>query len=279
MRLLKLCITFLIFTNLSFAQNEHPELYNRPFVIYEGCDDANDKVRCYDIKLHELIGKNLNHRAFKDSIFIHAKRDTITVPTSILYDEKGVIVKSYSFITNPVKGSKDKLQSILDSIPLVKPVLDTYNNGVASTVTNLFGYLLDKSKDSIIPILGYKPTEVPFSVIEKVPVYKGCNADLSNTDLLKCMNKKVSELISKNFKTRLAKKLGLPLGIKRIFVIFKIDRNGKVIDIQARGPHKALEDEAIRVIKKIPKLKSPGYYRNKPVIVPYSLPIVFRVTD
>lgn len=271
-------ILFLSFLNSSWSQ-ESGLKYNRPFVIFEGCDDNDDKVKCYDIKLHELIGKNLNNKVFKDSLFLLAKKDSITVPTSILYDENGVIVKSFSSITNPVKGPSDKLKGLLDSIPQVKPVLDEYNNGVAYTATNLFAYFLDRTKDSIIPILGFKPTEVPFSIIEKVPVYKGCNEDLSNKELVKCMNGKVAELISKHFSTKLAKKLGLPPGIKRIYVEFKIDKKGKVTDIRARGPHPDLEEEAIRVIEKMPKLKSPGYFRNKKVIVPYAIPIVFRVTD
>ena len=271
-------ILFLCFLNLSWSQDSDLK-FNRPFVIFEGCDDNDDKVKCYDIKLHELIGKNLNNKVFKDSIFLLAKKDSITVPASILYDENGVIVKSFSSISNPVKGSHDKLKGLLDSIPQVKPVLDEYNNGVASTVTNLFAYVLDRTKDSIIPILGFKPTEVPFSVIEKVPVYKGCNEDLSNQDLVKCMNGKVSELISKHFNIKLAGKLGLPNGLKRIFVEFKIDKKGRVTAIRARGPHPDLEKEAIRVIEKMPRLKSPGYFRNKKVIVPYAIPIIFRVTD
>ncbi|MGB0980898.1 MAG: energy transducer TonB [Winogradskyella sp.] len=278
MKLLKLCITILIFGNLVNAQ-EHPEFYNRPFVIFEGCENATDKVKCYDINLHELIGKHLNTAIFKDSIFIKAKKDTITVSTSILYDEKGVIVKSYSNIYNSLNVGSKKLKSFLDRIPKVKPVLDDYDNGVASTVRNQFGFFLDRTKDSIIPILGYEPSEVPFSMIENVPVYKGCDKSLSNTDLKDCMSNKVKDLVSKNFNIKLAKKLDLPKGVARIFVAFKIDKKGKVIAIRARGPHKVLENEAIRVIKKIPKLKKPGFQRGKPVIVPYALPIVFRITD
>lgn len=279
MKLFTLFLALFAFVNLSWSQ-KHPEFYKRQFVIFEGCDDANDKVECYDVKLQELIGKQLNNKVFKDSIFIKAKKDTISVSTSILYDEKGVIVKEYSHIVNyAIETEENKFNLILDSIAKVKPVLDTYNNGVASTVTNLFGYLLDRSKDSIVPILGFEPTEVPFAIIEKVPVYKGCDENLSNKELVSCMNSKVAELISKKFNIKLASKLGLPNGVVRIFINFKIDKDGKVTDINARGPHKKLEEEAVRIISKIPKLKSPGFYRKKPVIMPFSIPIVFRITD
>jgi hypothetical protein len=49
---------------------------------------------------------------------------------------------------------------------------------------------------------------------------------------------------------------------------------GHVFDIRARAPHKALEAEAIRVIALLPKI-TPGFQFGEPVIVPYSLPIIF----
>ena len=102
---------------------------------------------------------------------------------------------------------------------------------------------------------------------------------LSNEDLKKCMNDKVVQLISENFRTNLATKHNSKPGIQRIYVMFKIDKKGRVKDIVARGPHPEIEKEAIRVIKKIPRLKKPGYQRGKPVIVPFSIPIVFAVSD
>ena len=78
-----------------------------------------------------------------------------------------------------------------------------------------------------------------------------------------------------NFNTDIAKYLGLS-GIQRISVIFKIDKNGNVVDVRSRGPHPSLEKEAIRVINMLPRIK-PGTKNGKPVIVPYSLPITFQV--
>ena len=278
MKLLRTGLIFLTFINFGWSQ-ESSDFYNRPFVIYEGCENEEDKERCYDIMLHEFLAKQLNNKNLKDSIFIKAKRDTITMHTSILYDEKGIIVKSYSSISSPIKGKSDAIKNILDSILTVKPVLDTYNNGVAFTARNLYGFLLDRPNNSIVPILGYTPDEVPFNVIERVPVYKGCKKTLNNEELKQCMNDKISKLISSNFNIKLASTLGLPEGIVRIHVMFKVDKKGRITGIKARAPHKALEQEAIRVIQKIPKLKKPGYQRNKPVIVPYAIPIVFRITD
>ncbi|WP_299366323.1 energy transducer TonB [Winogradskyella sp.] len=279
MKLLKYCLVFFIFSNLGLSQNQNPELYNRPFVIFEGCEESEDKERCYEILFHEFLAKHVNYKTLKDTIFFKAKKDTISIHTSILYDEGGKVVEDYSNISSPLSKKPEALKYILDSIPLVKPALDIYNNGVSFNARYLFGFLLDKVNDSIVPILGYTPSEVPFAFIEKVPVYRGCDENMTNEELKNCMNDKVRDVISKNFNQKLARKLKLSPGIKRINVMFKVDKKGRVSEILARGPHPTLEKEAIRVIKKIPKLKKPGYQKGKPVIVPYAIPIVFRVTN
>ena len=118
--------------------------------------------------------------------------------------------------------------------------------------------------------------EVPFAVIENVPVYPGCDKG-NNAKKKKCMSEKITKFVQKNFNTDLAGDLGLS-GRQRISVIFKIDKNGNITGVRSRAPHPRLEQEAARVINKLPKMK-PGRQRGKPVIVPYSLPIVFQVQD
>ncbi|UKM65763.1 energy transducer TonB [Flavobacteriaceae bacterium GSB9] len=118
--------------------------------------------------------------------------------------------------------------------------------------------------------------DVPFSVIENVPVFPGCEKG-SNNEKRACMSKKISQFVNKKFNTDLASDLGLS-GRQRINVIFKIDKTGTVTGIRARAPHPGLEREAKRVIGLLPKMK-PGKQRGKPVNVPYSLPIIFQVQD
>ncbi len=118
--------------------------------------------------------------------------------------------------------------------------------------------------------------EVPFAVIENVPVYPGCESG-NNDAKRKCMSDKISDFVVKKFNTELAGDLGLT-GRQKINVIFKIDKNGNVTGIRSRAPHPRLEQEAARVIGLLPQMK-PGKQRGKAVIVPYSLPIVFQVQD
>lgn len=117
--------------------------------------------------------------------------------------------------------------------------------------------------------------DVAFVVIEDVPIFPGCKGN--NSELRACFSDQISKFVSEKFNAELASDLGLtPGSIQKIFVVFKIDKNGNITDINARAPHKKLQDEAIRVINLLPKM-TPGRQRGKPVGVKYGLPIVFKV--
>lgn len=117
---------------------------------------------------------------------------------------------------------------------------------------------------------------VPFSIIEEVPIYPGCENIKDKVEQRKCLSKKIQIHVSKNFNVDLAQTLGLTPGKKKIFTIFKIAKNGEIIDVRARAPHKDLELEAVRVIQTLPKMIS-GKQDGKAVSVKYSLPITFIV--
>lgn len=119
--------------------------------------------------------------------------------------------------------------------------------------------------------------DVPFAVIENVPIYPGCENESGNNAKKKCMSEKVQKFVQKKFDTELANDLGLD-GKQRIFVQFKIDKSGNVVDVRARAPHPRLEREAVDVVKSLPKM-TPGKQRGKAVGVLYSLPILFQVQN
>jgi len=124
-----------------------------------------------------------------------------------------------------------------------------------------------------------EPEEVPFAIIENVPVYPGCDENMSSQALKECMSSQISSVISQNFNAKLANSLDLPAGKTRIMVMFKIDTNSEVVDIKARAPHPKLEEEAVRIINLLPKMDSPGYFKDKAVTVSYSLPIMFIIEE
>ena len=116
--------------------------------------------------------------------------------------------------------------------------------------------------------------EVPFAVIEEAPIYPGCKG--SKAQRKKCLQVKIKEHVFKKYNVSLAEELGLEPGKKKVYVLFKIDHRGDIVNVQARGPHARLEKEAIRVVKLLPKMK-PAKQRGKAVSVKYTLPITLEV--
>jgi len=116
--------------------------------------------------------------------------------------------------------------------------------------------------------------DVPFSIIEEVPVFPGCKG--SRAQKINCLNKKMRLHIQKKFNSDLAGDLGLSPGKKKIIIFFRIDPKGNITEIQARAPHPRLKKEAIRVAKLLPKM-IPGKQRGVPVGMKYTLPISFNV--
>ena len=119
--------------------------------------------------------------------------------------------------------------------------------------------------------------DVPFAVIEDVPIYPGCESAVGRDAKKKCMSNKISKFVGKKFNTDLASDLGLE-GIQQIYVQFKIDKTGNITNVQARAPHPKLKQEAIKTIKALPKM-TPGKQRGQAVGVLYSLPIRFQIEN
>ena len=116
--------------------------------------------------------------------------------------------------------------------------------------------------------------DVNFMIIADVPTYRGCSG--SNQERKDCFSKMVQKHFQKNFDADLPNELGLSAGKKKVFIGFKIDKNGNVVDIQTKAPHPKIKDEVEKVMNKLPKMK-PGKQRGKPVGVKYSIPFTLIV--
>ncbi len=113
--------------------------------------------------------------------------------------------------------------------------------------------------------------DVPFAVIEDVPVFPGCE---NAKDKRTCFNQKIQEHIRKNFRyPEIAQEMGIQ---GRVNVMFTIQKDGSIGNIRYRGPDKNLEAEALRIIEKLPRM-TPGKQRGRPVRVPFSIPITFKL--
>lgn len=117
--------------------------------------------------------------------------------------------------------------------------------------------------------------EVPFAVIEQIPVFPGCEGVAKNKQL-DCFNEQMAKHIKKYF--TYPEKAAEDNIQGRVSVQFVIDKSGNVTDVMMKGPKggELLEKEAQRIISKLPKFK-PGQQRGKPVKVKYGLPITFKL--
>ena len=118
-----------------------------------------------------------------------------------------------------------------------------------------------------------KETEIPFAIIENVPLFPGCET-VPKSKRRECFQNKMNRHIAQNFRyPEFAQKNGIQ---GRVFVQFMIGKDGNISEIRSRGPHGSLERAAERIIEKLPKM-TPGYLNGLPVKVPFSIPITFSL--
>ena len=164
------------------------------------------------------------------------------------------------------KSKEDSVfpESILESISFH---LYKMSNG-----RNMFAIIMDvKGVSERIEKENIKSETVNFLKIDKAPTFPGCAS--GDRD---CFSKMVKKHISRSFDTDLPNNLGLSAGKKRVFIGFKVDVNGNVIDVQARAPHVKIKEEVIRVMNTLPKML-PGEQDGKTVAVNYNIPLSLYV--
>lgn len=161
-----------------------------------------------------------------------------------------------------------------DVIEIVDDVAEIEETIIESTESSQETYI----EDAIVRVEDVAVEEVeeeisvPFAIIEKAPIFPGCEGMGTEDEKRECFNQKVQEHIQNNL---VYPSTALEMGIKgRVFVTFEVDANGKVANIRKRGPDRILEAEAVRIIASLPEM-IPGQQRGKKVKVGYSVPINF----
>jgi protein TonB len=119
----------------------------------------------------------------------------------------------------------------------------------------------------------FEDIDVPFAVIEDVPIFPGCER-VAKSERRNCFQDQMNKHIRKNFRyPDIAQEMGIQ---GRVYVNFIISKDGSITNIRMRGPDKNLENEAARIIGRLPTM-TPGKQRGRAVRVPFSIPITFRL--
>lgn len=171
----------------------------------------------------------------------------------------------------PPPPAPERIEIVADEEEIEETVLE-------STETDESEYVEVEPLENIEEVIEEEEVEkdIPFAIIEEPPIYPGCSG--TKEQMKQCMQDKINAHVTKHFNINLAQELGLTLGKKKVYVQFKIDKNGDIIDIRARGPHARLEKEAVRVVQMLPRM-TPGKQRTRPVRVSYTLPITMVVLE
>lgn len=258
--------------------------------LFEGCEASgsmDDDKRCTSDNIAQFVNKNFNisiateqnlkGRQRINVIFKIGKdgkiRDVLArAPHPALEAEAVRVIQSMPDFT-PGK-QRGKAVTVPYSLPILFQVQDnapdTNKEHTDQSEQDDLKALPSKEQNKLL-----NETEVPYAVVDEVPVFPSCETLESNEDRKQCTSDKVSEFVNKNFNTKLAKELGLT-GKQRMNVIFKIGTDGTISNIRARAGHPELEKELIRVVEALPKMQ-PGKQNGEVVIVPYSIPVFFEV--
>ncbi|NAS10458.1 M56 family metallopeptidase [Poritiphilus flavus] len=182
-------------------------------------------------------------------------------------EEKEVFktLKSLSTASNEWSLTITDKENTMKFLPASGDAFITGPNNERIKARKVFGPSIEFSSANI------SPDVVPFGLVYEVPVFPGCeNAQDKRT----CFLEMIMEHINQNF--NYPKEAEEQQIEGRVNVIFTIDQNGMITDIQKRGPHALLEAEAVRIISLLPEM-SPGKDKGKNVSVPFSFPLTFKL--
>jgi len=175
----------------------------------------------------------------------------------------------------PEKTPPPPPKTITDVIEEVPNDTDTKEDVVKPTDLDIED--IPEPSDIVEPDAPEEDIKVPYDFIENVPIFPGCEDLTNNVERKQCMSSKINSFVNREFDTGLGAELGLT-GTNLVVVMFVVNKNGRVEQIQTRAPHPELEKEARRVIGELPEME-PGRQGGKPVSVSYTIPIRFKVQE
>ncbi len=114
-----------------------------------------------------------------------------------------------------------------------------------------------------------------FAVVESVPVFPGCEGASNNAERQQCFQTEMQRFVAKNYKfPEMARQMGIQ---GRVYIDFVIEKDGRVSNVRVvRGVDDLLDDEAVRVIKALPKFQ-PAKQRGKPVRMSFTMPFNLKL--
>ena len=200
------------------------------------------------------------------------KTEDLVVETINIDDYLDEDIEIINLSVPPPPPPPPALAIITEDIKVVEDIIEIEETIIESSEMNQTDIIAEVVRVEDVEVEEVEDDiEVPFAVIENIPVFPGCENKIK-TEQKACFENAMKAHVRKNFRYP---DDAIENGIYgKVFVLFVIDKTGHVARIKSRGPDKVLETEAERIIGLLPKM-TPGKQRGRPVTVPYSIPINF----
>lgn len=154
------------------------------------------------------------------------------------------------------------IEVVEDDDPIIESVIETTETDQEDEVLKV---------DDIPDIEILEDVDIPFILVEDVPVFPGCE---KAKDKRACFQTMMTKHIQKNFRyPEIAQEMNIQ---GKVHTTFIIQKDGSIGSVRMRGPDKNLEKEAARILSKLPEM-IPGKQRGNAVRVPFSIPITFKL--
>lgn len=154
------------------------------------------------------------------------------------------------------------IEVIDDEEDIIETVIESNDINQDTEVIDIEDVIVDEIDEDITVII---------DLIDEVPIFPGCENEV---DKKACFQKMMTKHVNRNIRyPDLAQELNIQ---GRVSTQFVIGKDGTIKNLKMRGPHKVLEEEAARIISKLPQMV-PGKQNGKTVKVAFSLPITFKM--
>ncbi|MEG3657527.1 M56 family metallopeptidase [Arenibacter palladensis] len=234
--------------------------------VFPGCEGSVNPRDCFNKKIQKHISKNFRYPEEAQEKGIQGR-----VNVMFTIQEDGSIGNVR--MRGPDKVLEDEVARIISLLPQMTAGQEN-GKKVRVPFSIPITFKLEGSEENAVQPQTFKydgSGYVPFAVVDEVPVFPGCE---EATDPRTCFNEKIQRHIGKNFRyPEEAQEKGIQ---GRVNVMFTIQEDGSIGNVRMRGPDKLLEDEAARIISLLPQMAG-GTYQGKPVSVPFSIPITFKL--
>ena len=222
--------------------------------VFVSCDKEADRNACFETEFKSFVLENLEYP-------IEAKKKGIQGRVNAMFTVgTDGSIRGLRF-RSTAKIFEEEVKRVVSNLP---KMISGEHMGKKVEITFTIPITFKLNEQSGI--------DIPFAVVEKVPVFPGCE---NVEDSRACFNQMMQKHISTNFRyPKEAQKKGIE---GRVNIMFVIQEDGSIDNIRMRGPDTLLEEEAARIISLLPKM-TPGEHRGEKVRIPFSIPITFKLS-